>query len=624
LIVKKIKTISIDDLATLSQKNGDIWNVAVTTYKNDKEFWDSIIRHRVSFLFDYNIKQLPEEIQMHICTQDNMHHVIMHLDSENSTKLLYFIEKNNIQIREKDRQYLLSLIILHLPKNKNIVETFVKKLKTLEYTDFNRNANENLSLQDIQKQILYIIQNIPNTYTQSKNFSLQLLKAYLEDPTYVSECVECIQQLLQIEQQPQEHIQKIVGENTTDIKKTQEITLQEVIIDLFITIDPTVGELFNNPQKLGKIKDILIKNIIFYVQELVQQGVDFALLKKEVSTKLQNIKRIFESSNTPDSKKRALFLDQFDLSTCQCSQVSPYVFDAKKMKEIATNDVVDILTQSGSNKEHVPKEKTREAQERKKRRSEENRRIVRAISKKEESSVALLPDNALTHGSRSEYLGLMLSQGNFSGELLGVSGKSDRSGALGVDLSKVDNNEITFEKRYKKLSNGQYGDIVFVYGQYDNKERPPYHSGVIGGDHYLVRSGISSVEITTIIIRDNTQGNILTNVKKEIAANGMFIPVVDTHGNILFTEQEYDDMKAVYETMHRKGYDFSLIDTVYDFYIHKKGNEKQQIVLSRIIEELKQGNDVSIDLVILVSFFQGNDLNMKPSIMVSNSNPYTR
>jgi hypothetical protein len=64
------------------------------------------------------------------------------------------------------------------------------------------------------------------------------------------------------------------------------------------------------------------------------------------------------------------------------------------------------------------------------------------------------------------------------------------------------------------------------------------HSGVIGDNHYGIRTGIGSTEIDYIQARDN-EPDKLDKIKFFVAQNGVYIPIINSQGEHLFTPEEY-------------------------------------------------------------------------------------
>ena len=66
-----------------------------------------------------------------------------------------------------------------------------------------------------------------------------------------------------------------------------------------------------------------------------------------------------------------------------------------------------------------------------------------------------------------------------------------------------------------------------------NQNYELFRTSGIGSTHYGIRTGIASSEIEYIITKENPKRICL-----DIALNGIYIPVVDIQGNLLFTYED--------------------------------------------------------------------------------------
>jgi len=386
-----------------------------------------------------------------------------------------------------------------------------------------------------------------------------------------------------------------------------------VFINYLITVDPTIKETINNEKKLGKLKNIVINKIIEYVQSLSADGeISQNNLQIKIRKKLQEISRLFGSSQTKESDKRLVFMDMYNLKDCRDPAVKELT--EEEVAKILKRDVESVVLLSGSEIQIQNLQRELELTddpELKQAIAGQIARSKEALNKadaRNRATIDFLPPGALTHGISSQHIGLALEYGNLSGELLGPDTKRDSSGLLGVDVSRVIGEDVeskSFLERYQTLMNYGYGDVLLVYGEYKEEDRPPYFSGAIGKDHYLVRAGIPTSEVTAIILRKN---ELLSQMKKDVATKGIYIPLVDIEGNILFSAEEFDKMKVFYNSLNKRGYPRAVIDNVYDYIASSKG-EKHQIVIDVAVAYIQKNESAIIDLAVLVDFLRSNDLN---------------
>lgn len=155
----------------------------------------------------------------------------------------------------------------------------------------------------------------------------------------------------------------------------------------------------------------------------------------------------------------------------------------------------------------------------------------------------------LVKGVLSENLGNILNFGCVAGEYLGSDAKSD-STPFDTDTIKSDSvyqpNEIT------SVGLKGYGDLFIVIkdrGQlqnttdiqnptYDSSKLEIFYSQVQGANHFGIRTGFPSSEIDFLVATD-TNPQKLANIYFQISSHGVYIPVLDNQGNILFTPDYY-------------------------------------------------------------------------------------
>ncbi len=407
------------------------------------------------------------------------------------------------------------------------------------------------------------------------------------------------------------------------------------LIELFIQFNPTVARTFHDPKKLGVMKGLIINKLFEFYNQLAEKKLPLSVVRVEMSKKLQEIKRMFDSSDVSESEKRLLFLDMYNLEECfdkelvESTRASSTSDEFKrKLRDIVQADVQEVVRFSGNEREirnlrrKGETSKIEEIERILAEADKRNRQIYEDLMAGKSSAELLLSCEdktaAITHGAKSQSLALILEAGNLPGELLGPDTKRDGSGLLGTDVSRVTvvNNSPDFSDRLKKLKNyiDGYGDIHIVYSNYrqseSGKKRPPKHSGVIGEDHELVLDGIPSSEITGVVIKVSNQ-SVIDNVKKDIATWGGYINVMDAEGKMLLSPQEFDELKMFYNRLSKLGYPREVINGVYKYYKSDGLGPKHRMVIDKAVAAIQSGESKE-DLVVLVSFLSSNDLNKGP------------
>lgn len=152
------------------------------------------------------------------------------------------------------------------------------------------------------------------------------------------------------------------------------------------------------------------------------------------------------------------------------------------------------------------------------------------------------------------YLRSILQNGSNAKEYLGASAESDAT-PLDTDLSTVLESTGTIRDKILGLAANSCGPIYFVLkndGRFiitrsgketldvkkDMTKLEAFYTGIMGSDHYGIRTGFASSEINYI-----TMGLYDPRVGVDIALNGFYIPVVDFDGNVVFTPEDYDELR---------------------------------------------------------------------------------
>ena len=183
----------------------------------------------------------------------------------------------------------------------------------------------------------------------------------------------------------------------------------------------------------------------------------------------------------------------------------------------------------------------------------ERENFHKSISSK--GSIKLQKNDLIKGIKNSKYLANILSNGSLCGEFLGDSAGSDCT-PLDTDLSLIEDNFATNEEAIKSTPSYGYGSTFLVLksdsrfnltrtnsedGKPSNrKEHRPelFQTGFLGKSHYGIRTGFASSDIDYILTSENPKRICL-----DVALSGIYIPVVDMSGKVIFTYEDYQNIR---------------------------------------------------------------------------------
>ncbi len=195
----------------------------------------------------------------------------------------------------------------------------------------------------------------------------------------------------------------------------------------------------------------------------------------------------------------------------------------------------------------------------------------RAFAERYKNGITL-EQNDLLKGVESPFLLSYLQNGNVCREMLGYAAGSDRT-PLDTDVSRVDISSATQEVRatWRSVAAKDYGDMILVmrpteerflrtdtvsreslnglvrdqaYGRLNKYEL--FSSGYLGHTHENIRTGVPFTEVRSILMKEPERRSLL-DIKMDIVANGYFVMIADGDGKPLFTPEEFDRMRTLYE-----------------------------------------------------------------------------
>ncbi|MEI6296666.1 MAG: hypothetical protein WCO84_03410 [bacterium] len=430
---------------------------------------------------------------------------------------------------------------------------------------------------------------------------------------------------------------------------------QKTIINLIIAVNPVLKELFTNPTKLGKATNLITNKIVQFIGKIEDRD-DLAMI---LSGKMLEISRVFQSSDSSVIDKRSLFLELYDpdidskdkqfLGEIQSLSIDNGISKTEAYKKIVLKDEEGLLIESGSHSMMVYFEKllSREQDENKKadleskinrirgnikKADKRNRQLFTKINDKnisqEEKVELIVPKETSVSQVGPEKVTLpILEEAAFCDALLGELGaKQENNLGLHISATKYyDKIGMTllsrlpsYDNLHGALVNRVYGDISGYPHKYYGPSGSEDDAFSMGPAHKCIILGLPSTMISSIVVKDEVD---VFEQKKAVAMNGFYIPIVrESDTEILFTPDEFDEMKVFYGSLHRQGYPSEVIDSVYKYYLEQKNSgevTKHKIVIEKgfdfVREQLNSGleQEKTFDLAVLVDFLKKNDLNKK-------------
>ncbi len=178
-----------------------------------------------------------------------------------------------------------------------------------------------------------------------------------------------------------------------------------------------------------------------------------------------------------------------------------------------------------------------------------------------------LREGDLLKGTEAKYLWNILENGSVAKEFLGSDASSD-STPLDTDVSRVRDASINLASAIAASGSSNYGNIIFVVRdrgqfhltdatttQFENKRYELFQTGIIGDQHYGIRTGFASTEIDAIVVDDllAANGRDVRELFFTIAKKGCYIPVYDQKNSLIFTPEHYDDLRRTFAGITRFG-----------------------------------------------------------------------
>lgn len=166
----------------------------------------------------------------------------------------------------------------------------------------------------------------------------------------------------------------------------------------------------------------------------------------------------------------------------------------------------------------------------------------------------------LVKGVSIAYIDNILQNGSVAKEFLGASSDSDAT-PFDTDVEIIAGElKPTFQENHDALQHASgYGELALVIkdrgqfqktssrepAKYEKTKYELFQTGVLGANHFGVRTGFPCTEVDFMILRSDQPAQ-RENLFYSIAQNGYYIPVVDRAGQLLFTPELYDQYRKVF------------------------------------------------------------------------------
>jgi len=206
-----------------------------------------------------------------------------------------------------------------------------------------------------------------------------------------------------------------------------------------------------------------------------------------------------------------------------------------------------------------------------------------------------LKEGDLLKGVQGQYISNILQNGSVAKEFLGYAAASDMT-PFDTDLSRVEADDIKegFTAALQRSLSMGFGNLLFVLRDHNKFQRTSpefkgkcdrtkYELFQVSGKHYGIRTGFPSTEIDFMIAQEALMQNSreLEKIYYEIAQNSFYIPITDSAGKIIFTEEMYQEYRKTFDGLERfYGDDLKIMPT-------KEANKHYEQIMA-IIPQMEQ------------------------------------
>jgi hypothetical protein len=170
--------------------------------------------------------------------------------------------------------------------------------------------------------------------------------------------------------------------------------------------------------------------------------------------------------------------------------------------------------------------------------------------------VLKMREGDLVKGISSYYLDTYLDKGVYAPEFVGAASAESKKVSKDSDATPFDTDLFIVEDGYNfRNAHTEYGDMYIIVKkkpQFEKDKLDIFKTGVIGQNHYGIRTGFGSTQIDAICIRqEGIKPRGIDKIKFFIAQKGFYIPIYNIDGEIVFTKEEYDKYRKVFDGVDR-------------------------------------------------------------------------
>ena len=180
--------------------------------------------------------------------------------------------------------------------------------------------------------------------------------------------------------------------------------------------------------------------------------------------------------------------------------------------------------------------------------------------------VLIVKEGDLVKGVSSDYFDTYLDKGVYAPEFVGAASAEAKRKSQNSDMTPFDT-DLTMVEKDGGLNEAfaEYGDMSIIIKkkpQFEKDKLDIFKTGVIGQNHYGIRTGFGSTQIDAICIRQKGISSIgMDKIKFFVAQKGFYIPIYDSEKKILFTKDQYDEYRKIFDGIDRfEGGDIDISD----------------------------------------------------------------
>ena len=196
----------------------------------------------------------------------------------------------------------------------------------------------------------------------------------------------------------------------------------------------------------------------------------------------------------------------------------------------------------------------------------------------------------------------IIDNGIYARDFLGAIASQDAT-PYDTDTVMVNGEVLTFSQGIKDYAIREFGDITLVIrdkGQFNtpsekdvssNSKYELIHSQKWAENHYGIRTGIATTEIDYIVISEDLHGDVFSDIKFQIASKGIYIPVVNRNGEIIYSPQEYEIQRETFAGVPGIAYKPYTVDTT-----SSRLDPTIRYLQEKVIEDREKTNRISQNL----------------------------